>query len=53
MQKSEFIYLQPSIYRFSSFGSFSRFYSQVEYNASLFQFVLQRWHVATMCFKGN
>ena len=32
---------------------FLTFPIQVEHNASLFQYVLQRWHVATMLCKGT
>ena len=37
----------------ADFGSFSRFRLQEKHNASLFQYVVQRWHIAIMRCKGT
>ena len=46
-------YTREPLHSLADFGSFSRFRLQEKHNASLFQYVLQRWHVAIMRCKGN
>ena len=46
-------YTREPPHSLADFGSFSRFRLQEKHNASYYQYVLQRWHGATMRCKGT
>ena len=46
-------YTREPPHSLADFESFSRFRLQEKHNASYYQDVVQRWHVATIRYKGN
>ena len=46
-------YTREPPHSLADFGSFSRFRLQEKHNASYYQYVVQRWHIATMRCKDT